>query len=79
MKPDLYTKAVLTIIAIMLTAIASRQFINPTGIVNAQSGHAPFLFSAGEANSTFYFYDAQNEMIRVVTQDGKTKPSITLR
>jgi hypothetical protein len=43
MKPDLYTKAVLTVIALMLTAIACDQYINPTATANAQSRTSPAM------------------------------------
>ena len=38
MKPDIYTKAVLTVIAIMLAVIASNQYINPPATAHAQAG-----------------------------------------
>jgi hypothetical protein len=36
MKPDLYTKAVLTVIALMLTVIACNQYVSPAAAVQAQ-------------------------------------------
>jgi hypothetical protein len=39
MKPDIYTKFILTVIAIMLTAIACNQYIDPAATAQAQ---APF-------------------------------------
>jgi len=58
MKPDLYTKAVFTVIAIMLTAIACNQYIEPK--VAAQAQAAPFAgvqFSA--TGSTIKFFDTR--------------------
>jgi len=40
MKPDIYTKAVLTVIAVALVAIASNQYTNPRTTVQAQA--SPF-------------------------------------
>ena len=40
MKPDLYTKAVLTVIAIMLSVIASKPIFNPDTTASAQTAFA---------------------------------------
>jgi hypothetical protein len=48
MKPDLYTKTVLSVIAIMLSVIAGNQYIHPTTTVQAQGGQF-----AGVQYSTF--------------------------
>jgi hypothetical protein len=37
MRPDIYTKAVLTVIAIMLTVIACKPLFSPDTIASAQS------------------------------------------
>jgi hypothetical protein len=54
MKSDLYTKAVLTVIAITLTGIACNQYIEPKATVQAQA--APFAgvqFSGGDRAGFF--------------------------
>lgn len=38
MRPDIYTKAVLTVIAVMLTVIAVKPLISPDTTASAQSG-----------------------------------------
>jgi hypothetical protein len=45
MKPDLYTKAVLTVIALALTVIACNQYVNPRLTANAQAGFSGVQFS----------------------------------
>jgi hypothetical protein len=47
MKPDLYTKAVLTVIAIALAAIAVNQYANPKTAVQAQGTFAGVQYSNG--------------------------------
>lgn len=73
MKPDLYTKAVLTVIAIMLTAIVCNQYIRyirPSTTVEPQaSPFAGVQLSGGNAPSVFdprtgevaFFYDTSGE------------------
>ena len=55
MKPDLYTKAVLTVIAFMLVMIGCHQYISPATTVKAEGPSAGVQFSyyAGE----FVVYD----------------------
>jgi hypothetical protein len=58
MKPDLYTKAVLTAITIMLTAIACNQYANPGVSASAQSA----LFAGVQISATpdiLYFFDTR--------------------
>jgi len=55
-KPDLYTKAVLTIVAIALVMIACNQYIHPV-TVEAQGSFAGVQFTEGE--STYNFFDAK--------------------
>jgi hypothetical protein len=57
MKPDLYTKAVLTVIAFMLVMIGCRQYASPTIAVKAGSQFANLVFSAN--NSGYSFFDLQ--------------------
>jgi hypothetical protein len=72
MKPDLYTKVVLTVIAVMLTVIASHQLLTPATVVNAQ-GHSPILFSAATGNATFYFYNPDNAILNIVDPNGNRR------
>jgi hypothetical protein len=69
MKPDLYTKAVLTIIAVMLTVIAFKEVFHPAVAAKAQTASQQ-LFSAGASNSTFYFYNPDKQTIAIIDSDG---------
>jgi hypothetical protein len=51
MKPDLYTKAVLTVIAMMLVVIACNLYVNPKTVVQAQG--TGLQFAAGPC---VYYY-----------------------
>jgi hypothetical protein len=53
MKPDLYTKAVLTVIALLLLLIACNQYVHPATTANAQG---PF---AGVQYSNLEFFDTR--------------------
>jgi hypothetical protein len=57
MKPDIYTKAFLTVIAIMLSVIACNPFLSPETAVSAQS--AKFAGVQFTSTSTGYsqFFD----------------------
>lgn len=57
MRIDLYTKAVLTIIAIMVTVIASNQIVNPR-VASAQGSFAGVLWN-GQS-----FFDSRTGEIR---------------
>ena len=55
MKPDLYTKVVLTVIAVMLSLIVCNQFLNPTS--TAQAADAKFAsmqFNGGPYSFTMF-------------------------
>ena len=54
MKPDLYTKSILTVIALMLTVIAGKTVISPDTTASAQS--APF---AGVQYHDMEFFDTR--------------------
>jgi hypothetical protein len=56
MKPDLYTKAVLTVIALVLVAILCNQYIRPTVIAQAEGALSGLQFSSG--TSSFMFFDS---------------------
>jgi hypothetical protein len=58
MKPDIYTKAVLTVIAIMLTVVACNQYIEPKTAAQAQGPLAGVQYLGhGE------FYDTRTNQI----------------
>ena len=71
MKPDFYTKSVLTVIAIMLTVIACKTVINPDATASAQS--APFAgVQYASSNGYPYFFDTRTgEIYSYQTFDGK--------
>jgi hypothetical protein len=57
MKPDLYTKAVLTVIAFMLVMIGFREFVNPTTTVSAEGPFSGVQFSGD--TDTFTLFDSR--------------------
>jgi hypothetical protein len=70
MKPDLYTKTILTVIALMLTVIACKTVLSPETTVSAQGpfvglqyvGHGDFFDArTGEA---FWYDDGSGRLIR---------------
>ena len=75
MKIDNYTKAILTVIAIMLSVIAVRQLIYPDTTAKAQAAPA-FYFSAAPASSDFYFYDTASGEMRIFGPNGKGKATV---
>jgi hypothetical protein len=69
MRIDLYTKAVLTIIAVMVTVIASNQLISPR-VASAQVTFAGLQFTGGGGYS--YFFDSRTgEIWSYSIGDGK--------
>ncbi len=69
MRIDFYTKAVLTIIAITLSVIASNQLISPR-VANAQGSLAGLQFTGGGGWS--YFFDSRTgEIWSYSIADGK--------
>jgi hypothetical protein len=69
MRIDLYTKAVLTIIAIALAVLASNQFISPR-VASAQGTFAGLQFSSAGGYS--YFFDSRTgEIWSYSIGDGK--------
>jgi hypothetical protein len=69
MRIDLYTKAVLTIIAVMVTVIASNQLISPR-VATAQGTFAGLQFTSGGGYS--YFFDSRTgEIWSYSIGDGK--------
>jgi predicted outer membrane protein len=65
MRSDLYTKAVLTVIALLLVAIASDQYIHPTATALAQGAFAGVQFSGN--GSTFTLFDSRTGDVWVYT------------
>jgi hypothetical protein len=57
MKPDLYTKAVLTIIALALVPIACNQYVHPAITADAQGPFAGVQIL--QHNSDFSFFDSR--------------------
>jgi hypothetical protein len=55
MKPDIYTKAVLTVIAIMLTVIACNSYVSPSTKAQAQGQSAGVQLSG--TDNGFYLFD----------------------
>jgi hypothetical protein len=69
MRIDLYTKAVLTIIAIALAVIASNQIVSPR-VASAQGTFAGLQFTGGGGWS--YFFDSRTgEIWSYSIGDGK--------
>ena len=54
MKSDPYTKAVLTIIAVLLTVIACRTVISPETTASAQGSFAGVQFTSTYGTNTFF-------------------------
>lgn len=71
MKTDLYTKLVLTIIAVMLTVIACKEFTKPSVIAYADSSSG-MQFAAG--NYAFYhLYDPRTGVVTSYETDGSVR------
>ena len=76
MKTDLYTKAILTVIAIMLTVIAGKQFSHPDTAVKADQ---PAFYSyVAPASSNYYFYDSTTGTMSIWGPDGLFKQQVKL-
>ena len=54
MKPDFYAKAVLTIIALMLTVIACNQYAHPSATASAQGPFAGVQFASDTGTMRFF-------------------------
>ena len=54
MKPDLYTKVVLTVIAFMPVMIGCHQYIGPTAVAHAEGPFAGVQFSGGTLQFTLF-------------------------
>ena len=73
MKTDLYTKAVLTVIALMLAVIACNQYINPrvTAQAQAQSGFSSVQFSY---DGGMYFFDSRTGEVWFYGTSAQARP-----
>lgn len=82
MKPDLYTKAVLTVIALLLAVVAFRPLIQPQTIVQAQ-GASGVQFAATGSQIYGYLYDPRTNSVKVYTLNnaapGVMQAQITLK
>jgi hypothetical protein len=58
MKPDLYTKAVLTVIALLLLVIACNQDVNPGSKVRAEGAFAGVQYVGGYQGG-YQFFDSR--------------------
>jgi hypothetical protein len=54
MKPDVYTKVVLTVIALVLVVIAAKPLLKPDTTVNAQSTFSGVQFSSSDRGYAFF-------------------------
>jgi hypothetical protein len=68
MKIDLYTKAVLTVIAVMLSVIAVNQYAKPMP-AHAASDSTPTYFAVGP-NGFIYLHMDGTDVVKVYQQDG---------
>ena len=66
MKPDLYTKAVLTVIAFMLVMIGCRQYVSPTTVVQAEGPFASVQFTG----TAYSFFDPRTGEVWQYYNDG---------
>ena len=67
MKPDLYTKAVLTVIAFMLVMIGCRQYVSPITTVKAEGQFAGVLYTGP---SLYSFFDTKTGEVWEHDNDG---------
>jgi hypothetical protein len=58
MKPDIYTKAVLTVIATALVALVVNQYVKPSATAQAQAKFAGVQFAA-ERSGGFELFDSR--------------------
>jgi hypothetical protein len=63
MKPDLYTKAVLTVTAAALVALAANQYINPKATAQAQGAAGELKFSDGNPGVVTFFDGRTGEVV----------------
>jgi hypothetical protein len=73
MRIDLYTKGVLTVIAVLLAVIAFRPYVSPDAVVQAQGSFAGVQFS-GAPNNGFAFFDPKTGEIWEYFPNAETVP-----
>ena len=62
MRIDLYTKSVLTVIAVLLAVIAFKQYVSPDAVAHAQGSFAGLQFTAGDGGSINFFDSRTGEI-----------------
>jgi hypothetical protein len=76
MKPDLYTKAVLTIIMVLLAVIACNHYVSPTTTASAEG---PFAGVQSNINGySFGFLDSRTGEIFLYNAEGKMEEKFRL-
>ena len=75
MRPDIYTKAVLTVIAIMLTVIACNQYVNPSATASAQSSALGGVQVGSFDSASFSFFDTRSGELWLLTRGGLKDPN----
>jgi hypothetical protein len=92
MKPDLYTRAVLTVIALALVLIACNQYVRPATTASAQGPFAAMQFTGDAHSFTLFdqrtgdiwtYFQAGPDMNMIlhhakVSAPGKPVPSLTV-
>ncbi len=58
-KPDLYTKAVLTVIPFMLVMIGCHQYVSPATNVKAEGQFANLQLTIDEGGGYYHFFDTR--------------------
>ena len=75
MRPDLYTKALLTVIALLLLMIACNQYVSPATTASAQGPFAGLQYAGPNSIS---FFDARTGEIWTYDSDGSVGPHFRL-
>ena len=74
MNSELYTKAVLTVIAVMLSVIAINQYVKP---MSAHAASEQNHFAIGP-NGYLYLYEEGTDVVKTYQPDGETSNVIHL-
>ena len=69
MRIDLYTKAVLTVIALLLAAIVFKQYVSPDAVALAQGQFAGVQYG-GFSGSNYSFFDTRTGEVSAYYNDG---------
>jgi hypothetical protein len=78
MKADLYTKAVLTVIAFMLVMIGCHQYISPATTVKAEGAFASVQFAIDSASGPVFF-DTRTGQVWEYRNSGEFQQKFQLR